>query len=157
MWVPTVEMIHEFRRRTIPRMRRVVMGLPEASALMKSIAWWRVGLLFSNARNSDANYARAVYNETEKDWRRCTIPNEFMLALCDGNIHPCNVVEYTHEPVVGNFLETGDLEAIWKGEAWERFRKERHHWCSRCPMTYHNWIPLNLTLGRTANLLRRRL
>lgn len=156
-WVPTVEMIQRFRRETVPEMRRVVRALRGPSPLMKSVAWWRLGTLFSKRRNSDANYARCIYNETEADCRRCNIPNEFLLALPDGNIHPCNVVEYTHEPVVGNFREQPDLAAIWQGEAWTRFREARHHWCRRCPMTHHNWVPLNLTLGRTANLLSRRM
>jgi radical SAM protein with 4Fe4S-binding SPASM domain len=155
--VPTVDMIARFRAETVGRLRQAVRALPEASPLMKAIAWWRLGLLFSNARNSDANYARCIYNETDQDCRRCGIPNEFMLVLPDGNVHPCNVVEYTHEPVVGNFRETGDLQNIWLGEAWQRFRTERHDWCRRCPMTYHNWVPLNLTLGRAARLLKNRV
>lgn len=155
--VPSVEMLARFRRHTVPEMRRVALALPGASPLMKGLAWWRLGLLFDSRRNPDANYARCVYHETESEWRRCNIPNEFMLVLPDGNVHPCNVVEYTHEPVVGNFRETGDLAGIWRGEAWERFRQDRHHWCRRCPMTFHNWVPLNVTLERTARLLRGRL
>ncbi len=156
-YVPTVDMISEFRAKTVPRMREVVTHMKGANPLMRSVAWWRLGTLFNNSRNSDANYARCIYNETESDYQRCNIPNEFMLVLPDGAVHPCNVVEYTHEPVVGNFRETLNLQDIWDGDAWNKFRQERHHWCRRCPMTYHNWIPLNLNFTRLGKLLKGRL
>lgn len=156
-YTPSVDMLRRFRAETVPRLRRVVTGLPEAHPVMKGVAWWRLGTLYDPRRNDLENYARCVYNPTEADWRRCGIPEEFMLVLPDGAVHPCNVVEYVHEPVVGNFRETGDLPAIWDGEPWRRFRRERHSHCRQCPMTYHNWIPLNLTFGRLARLLRGRL
>ena len=156
--VPTVEMLQRFRTETIPGIRRAVLSLPEVHPVLRGVAWWRAGRLFDNRRNADTNYAGCVYNETQADFARCNIPNEFMLVLPDGNVHPCNAVEYTHEPVVGNFLQSGlSLKAIWEGDAWQRFRRERHHWCRRCPMTYHNWIPLNATVGRLGRLLRGRL
>lgn len=156
-FVPTVEMISEFRDRTIPKMRKVVTGMRGANPVMQGVAWWRLGTLFSNSRNSDANYARCIYNETEADCERCNIPNEFMLVLPDGAVHPCNVVEYTHEPVVGNFRESLDLRSIWEGDSFQQFRNDRTHWCRRCPMTYHNWIPLNLNVARLTKLLKGRI
>ncbi len=155
---PTVQMLRRFRASTLDQMRRAVSRLPDSSPVMQAVARWRLGGLFDPRRNAHERYARAEYHATASSWRQCKIPREFMLVLPDGDVHPCNVVEYTHEPVVGNFLTGGlDLASIWEGAPWRRFRRTRHHWCGRCPMTHHSWVPLNLTVGRLARFLRGRL
>jgi radical SAM protein with 4Fe4S-binding SPASM domain len=157
-FVPTVDMIRRFRAETVPQLRRSVLGLSLANPVMRAVAAVQVSRLFSQKRNSDENYAACIYQDGSSNSHRCTIPDEFMLVLPDGNVHPCNVVEYSHEPVVGNLLqEGGNLEQIWEGDRWNRFRRERHDWCRRCPMTCHTWVPLNLTFRRLGRLLARRV
>jgi sulfatase maturation enzyme AslB (radical SAM superfamily) len=61
--------------------------------------------------------------------------------LADGQVHPCNGVEYCHKPVMGNTHE-GRLVDLWTGPTWEQFRVERMEWCHRCPMNLHFRIPI---------------
>ncbi len=153
---PSVEMLERFRAETIPAMQDIAASAI-GNPLTRRVARWSLGKLFDPERTSLENYARGVYNPTESDWRGCDIPDRFALALPDGAIHPCNVVEYTHEPVVGNFRDGGDLSVIWGSEVWKQFRSERHEWCVRCPMNHHQWVPLNVTLSKTARYLRTKI
>ena len=157
-FVPTVDMIRRFRAETIPQLRRCVLSLSQANPVMRAVAAVQVSRLFSKGRNSDENYAACIYRDGRSNSCRCTIPDEFVLVLPDGNVHPCNVVEYSHEPVVGNLLQEGQsLKQIWEGDRWNRFRRERHDWCRRCPMSYHTSVPLNLTFRRLGRLLAPRV
>lgn len=76
-----------------------------------------------------------VYRKTT---RYCRIPREQALILANGDIHPCNVVEYSHKPIVGNLFRN-NLKEIWYGEKWMDFRrdyfnKEKINYCKLCPM-----------------------
>ena len=136
----------------------MVGRLPHANPGFQAVARWRLGGLFDPRRNELHRYAGGLYHTPASARRCCSIPHRFMLVLPDGDVHPCNIVEYTHEPVVGNVLSgSGDLASIWSGAPWQRFRAERHHWCVRCPMTHHRPIPLNLTAGPLARFLRAHL
>ena len=151
---PTVEQIARFRSELVPQMLEQTSALHPA---VRTVARLRLARQFSNAQVSDVEYAAGIYKPTVAAQRACRIPDQFMLVLPDGDVHPCNLVEYAHEPVVGNFRETPDLRAIWEGEAWQRFRRERHWRCRQCPMGQHNWIPLHITPRRAYPFLRRQI
>jgi radical SAM protein with 4Fe4S-binding SPASM domain len=150
-YTPTVDQIAEFRRDLVPQM---IAGTRLLHPLVRPVARWRLGMQFSNARLSDEEYAAGIYKPDAAMQRACRIPNRFILVLPDGDVHPCNLVEYDHEPVMGNFKAKADLRAIWEGDRWREFRREHHHRCQQCPMGLHNWVPLHITPMRAYPFLR---
>jgi len=148
---PTVEQVARFRDEQLPQM---LAGTRSLHPLVRPVARCRIMNQFSNRRVSDEQYAAGVYKPTRAMQRACRIPDRFILVLPDGDVHPCNLVEYDHEPVMGNFRETADLRAIWEGKVWTRFRREHHRRCGQCPMGQHNWIPLNVNVQRALPYLR---
>jgi MoaA/NifB/PqqE/SkfB family radical SAM enzyme len=62
---------------------------------------------------------------------KCTIPGYFALILPNGDVHPCNIVEYAHEPVMGN-VHHESLGEIWDGQKYRLFRAELHNGCKNC-------------------------
>ena len=156
--VPNVALIEQFRRQVLPRLRRHILAQRGANPFMRVVGLWQAGRLFGRAGTTISDYAAGIYQPDLEAARHCSIPEEFLLLLADGDVHPCNMVEYSHDAVVGNVLDNGlDLRSVWEGPSWEQFRKDRHPRCRQCPMTQHVWVPLQLTFGRARAFLRGRL
>lgn len=89
---------------------------------------------------SAADYAAGRYwPDLAEIHQRCDKPLMFALIYANGDVLPCNAVEYTHSPVVGNVLRDR-LPAIWQGDAWNRFRQERMPFCGSCPIKRHTGV-----------------
>jgi len=90
--------------------------------------------VFSEKITSLDNWANGIY------WSRqqgCShVQRGFALILANGDVHPCNIVEYKHEPVLGNVF-TNSFEEIWRSQKARDFRKELHESCALCPMNLH--------------------
>ncbi len=82
------------------------------------------------------------------------MPQKFALVLANGDVHPCNIVEYLHEPVMGNLFENMPLE-IWHSEKWEKLRRDLLPECALCRISLHTIIPLRPAALR--NNTRKRL
>lgn len=65
----------------------------------------------------------------------CDVPRRFALIYPDGSVLPCNAVEYTHTPIVGN-VRNSSLAAIWNGEAFSSFRADSYAFCRNCPLPH---------------------
>ena len=92
------------------------------------------------------DYAGGIYRPPEKNHPFCNIPRRQAEILANGDIHPCNIVEYSHTPVVGNLFEN-TLGEIWRGEKREHFREHFFRgtpvdYCTLCPMYLYTEIPL---------------
>ncbi|MCK5879489.1 MAG: SPASM domain-containing protein [Holophagae bacterium] len=72
---------------------------------------------------------------------RCKRPSRFCIILANGDIHPCNAIEYYHKPVVGNLKEKS-LREWWTDPRWENIRETGTGWCQICPMKHHREIRL---------------
>lgn len=77
-------------------------------------------------------FANGIYNNSP-DKHYCDVPYFFILVLPNGDVHPCNIVEYVHEPVVGN-LNKNTLSEIWNGKQYFNFRAKKHNSCNLCPI-----------------------
>jgi len=130
-----VDEIEYFRRHVIPDVLEVCKGL---SPPMRKVAAARFERIFSEGILSSSNWAQGIYRPRR---RSCTVPHKEALVLANGDVHPCNIVEYVHEPIMGNLFEQS-LTAIWQGPAWRRFRKSLHQYCPLCPMQHHQFVPL---------------
>lgn len=65
----------------------------------------------------------------------CEVPRRFVLIYPDGSVLPCNAVEYTHSPIVGNVRDSS-LAAIWNGEEFSAFRAASYAFCRSCPLPH---------------------
>jgi radical SAM protein with 4Fe4S-binding SPASM domain len=97
----------------------------------------RLNHLFSSRRQSLGDWAAGLYHQEQP---ACSIPSHMALILANGDVHPCNVVEYSHEPVVGNLFESS-LTDIWQNSLWKTFREHGTSQCRSCPMLLQNFIP----------------
>jgi radical SAM protein with 4Fe4S-binding SPASM domain len=93
--------------------------------------------LFSSRRQPLEDWEIGLYH---REHPACAIPSHMALILANGDVHPCNIVEYTHEPVMGNLFESS-LQAIWQNPSWKAFRTHGHSQCRRCPMLLQTFIP----------------
>ena len=121
--------INELREQVVPRLLETIakLELPdrqEAEAAARG--------LYGDEAGKVEDLEQGVY------WRGkpCGKPKHFALALADGQVHPCNIVEYTHHPVMGNLFESS-LGEIFHSRAWKSFRRHRFDKCSLCPMNLH--------------------
>ena len=130
--------IAEFRREVLPQVRSFCLTLDPA---VRSEAVRVVESVYSEAINSHANFAKGIYRPSELNLPPCQRPKNFTILLANGDVHPCNMVEYSHEPVMGNLFDKS-LSEIWHGEKWNRFRESLFDYCRLCPINLYMAIPL---------------
>jgi|GEM_PF-653478 len=102
--------------------------------------------IYSPRINSSVNFAAGLYRPKESNPSPCQRPKDFTILLANGDVHPCNMVEYTHEPVMGNLFEKS-LPEIWRGDKWNRFREQLFDYCHKCPINLYMGIPLRPQAG----------
>lgn len=83
--------------------------------------------------NSYNNYSNGVYWPDDNIKRKCDIPNSFLIIEGDGNVLPCNAVEYNRNKVCGNLFET-DIKKLWTSDKITEFRDNKMDFCMECPM-----------------------
>lgn len=131
----TASQIEEFRKDILPRAIKVCRTL---DVYTREPAVSSVKSLFSPEILDADQWAGGIY---QSEYPRCSIPNQQALVLANGDVHPCNMVEYAHDPVMGN-LFSNSLKEVWHGDAWQEFRQNQHQNCKLCPMCRHVYIPL---------------
>lgn len=129
--------IRSFRANVIPDCLTVVSRLP-LGAQEKSKAMDDVRQIFSDNLSVE-QWASSTYRPNEKE--KCTRPNWFSIVLANGDVHPCNMVEYTHAPVMGN-LRSSSLKDVWNDSPFVLFRERLFDSCKRCPINLYTVIPL---------------
>lgn len=97
--------------------------------------------LFSEDILTRSEWACGNYRPKYRSLPRCRRPTEFAIVLANGDVHPCNMVEYTHEPVMGNVF-TQCLTEIWNSKKWNDFRITLFEGCSFCPINLYTGITL---------------
>lgn len=130
-----VEEIAHFRRQVLPNVLKVCRGLPTP---MRNVAAAKLAKLFSEEILSSANWAEGIYRPRSKP---CTVLRKQALVLANGDVHPCNIVEYVHEPIMGNLFQQS-LGALWRGADWGQVRESLHRYCPLCPMQHHQFVHL---------------
>lgn len=134
--LPTEQQILNFRENVITRIYQVIKKY--CSNYQDSIS--KVNTIFSDDKEAIRSFANGDYAKVKK--MICRIPYNFAMILANGEVLPCNGVEYSHEPVVGN-VKTQSLQEVFFSKQWNDYRKYRHMWCAKCPMGLHTVISLN--------------
>lgn len=91
-----------------------------------------------------ADYSKGIYWDSASQVKiQCDKPDTFLLIYPNGDVLPCNGIEYAHEPIVGNVLKES-LSEIWQGCTIEKFREDRIPYCLNCPMKRHTGIGVQI-------------
>lgn len=139
--VPTNEDILFFENNTKIKIKTILkdLNLSNLDDLISSI-----DCLFEEVKGRE--YSKSVYGSREIGLRKCLRPFYFALILQNGDVAPCNLIEYTHKPIAGNVFEQS-LKEIWESSpSLLRFRQKRFNDCKYCPMLIHQ--KLNYYEGR---------
>ena len=131
----TKEEIKEFRSKVIPRVVSYCRRFLDPR--IKNRAINVIQSLYSKAAGNENDLSRGVY------WLRnhCNIPKTAGLVMANGDIHPCNIVEYTHKPIMGNLFQK-NFKEIWHSKRWNTYRKTLNTFCRFCPVNIYNAVPL---------------
>lgn len=97
--------------------------------------------LFENNENNKIYSQGKYWKNMSQVLSNCTRPNMFMLIYPNGNVLPCNGVEYSHVPIVGNVLRQ-NLQDIFYGNGYNDFRNKRVEYCINCPVKCHTGIAI---------------
>jgi len=97
--------------------------------------------IYSEDIASISEFAQGIYRPKDRGHLCCHIPKQQALILANGDIHPCNMVEYAHGPVVGNLFKN-TLSEIWHGKSWNSFRQKSFDFCPLCPVAFHPYFAI---------------
>ncbi|MCX6304046.1 MAG: radical SAM protein [Bacteroidetes bacterium] len=69
----------------------------------------------------------------------CKRPSEALLILCNGDVLPCNMIEYTNQRIAGN-IKDSTLTEIWTGTKLNLFRDTNFPICRMCSLPLYTKI-----------------
>jgi MoaA/NifB/PqqE/SkfB family radical SAM enzyme len=134
---PAEAEINDFINIMVPRSKEILKKiLADKPKLLKSSLDAMDGL-FRFDDVSAAQIAKGTYNLPTL--AGCGRNHSMAMLLNNGEIHPCNAVEYFAKPVVGDLNKVSLTEA-WDSELWDRVKKNGPGWCTVCPMNRHTFI-----------------
>lgn len=143
LFLLSVKEIEEFRSTVVPKALSVIRKIPFKSSQLRDEAAKVLVSIFDNRLSSDDNYQKGVFWKDEKIKRHCTIPSSFFILQGDGAILPCNPVEYTRSPIMGNYFENS-LTDLWNSRKWEEFRNNKMSYCRKCAMNHSSTIAFRI-------------
>jgi radical SAM protein with 4Fe4S-binding SPASM domain len=129
--------IAEFKSQVVPRALAVIRAA-RTDRRSQWLARAALGSLYAGNARREKELALGIYRKP----RPCAIPSFLSIVLANGDVHPCNMVEYTHQPVIGNLRERR-LPELWRSEAWRDFRRRGFALCRYCPMADQVVIPIS--------------
>lgn len=101
--------------------------------------------IFSENTLSISEWVNGIYQPKNKIISPCQRPKDFTILLANGDVHPCNMIEYTHDPVMGNLFKKS-LTEIWNSEKWNSFREHLFDKCELCPINIYMHVALRQDL-----------
>jgi len=130
--------IRHFRKYVIPKVMEFTDRLSSGA---RKHARRTLHEMFSEDILTISEWASGYYRPRHKNLPPCRRPMEFAIILANGDVHPCNMVEYTHEPVMGN-VYVHSLTEVWNSEKWNTFRVNLFDGCTSCPINLYMGISL---------------
>ena len=108
---------------------------------IRRMAITKIDSLYSKKLRSIAQWEKGEYQSFANGSSKCKTSQSFAMILANGDILPCQIVEYTHQPIMGN-VKRKKLSEIWRNKKWALYRKRGHEKCSLCPIHLHISLPL---------------
>lgn len=131
--------IKEFREEVAPKCITLINANYQ-NIKSKQKARAALNNIFSNDISVE-EWTSGIYRPERKILSKCSRPQWFSIILANGDVHPCNAIEYTHEPIMGNVLNNS-LINIWQGKKFNDFRDHLFDYCAYCPINLYTIIPL---------------
>jgi MoaA/NifB/PqqE/SkfB family radical SAM enzyme len=152
----SVEQIKEYSKDVLPGLIDLISSSGSIPDPNKPVIIEGLSTLFPSDDLEIEMYSQGRYGKYSGKSKNsdCLIPYYYSLILEDGSVLPCNAVEYTHDPKVGNILED-DFNKIWHSKAFNDFRKKRMEWCAVCPMMAHRIVPLTKLTNRSSDIFKQ--
>jgi len=135
---PNKKTIEFFINNIVPRASDILRTKQVGIELMENLSKLDTAYCFEGISIEDA--AMGIYN---KNLAGCGRNNSMAIVLENGDIHPCNAVEYFHEPIVGNINNQSLLKAWLTSSKWAVVKKTGMSWCQKCPMNRHFFLKFN--------------
>lgn len=133
---PSSEEISNFVLNMIPKCKDILTQIFRGKQHILKENFTNLEGLYNFEGISYQEMSRGIYNKRLKG---CGRNSTMALILANGEIHPCNAVEYFHKPVVGH-LAKESLTHAWQSAKWQEIRKSGIEWCRCCPMNRHTFI-----------------
>ncbi|MEI6498440.1 MAG: radical SAM protein [bacterium] len=134
---PSESKINDFIDIMIPKSKEILKKALIDKPILLKLSLDAMDGLFRFGDVSVAQIAKGIYNPPTL--AGCGRNYSMAILLNNGEIHPCNAVEYFSEPVMGDLNKTSFTEA-WDSELWHRVKKNGTGWCTVCPMNRHTFI-----------------
>ncbi len=134
---PTPSDIESFLDSVVPRCRDAVCRTFAREEGLRARALQTIERLFRLEQVTPEQLSRGFYGP--QGGHGCGVPRSMVIVLGNGDVHPCNAVEYFHKPVVGNVLRN-TLTDIWRSEERKLIGDRGSGWCHRCPIRHHSEI-----------------
>lgn len=80
-------------------------------------------------------------NEYRTEAEDCCVPSNFCIILANGDIHQCNIIEYSHEPIIGNIRDIS-LYDICNSNKFDDYNTNRSKYCNQCPIKMERTLVL---------------
>lgn len=89
-----------------------------------------------NYRDKIRNLLQILLKDNYKDISNlnCDIPGNFCIILPNGDLHPCNIHEYSHEPIINLFDYNLDFNKAMTSDFINNFKVNKSKYCDRCQM-----------------------
>lgn len=141
MFLLNAQELAEFRKSVRPNLVEQINSLSFENNGLRELSLTQINSLFSNRLASDEQYQEGIYWKDDAIKGHCTIPSSFMIIEGDGTVLPCNPVEYTRSPIMGNVQRT-PVKDIWTASIWKDFRRTKFDYCTQCAMNQSITLPL---------------
>ncbi|OGG87533.1 hypothetical protein A3B87_02845 [Candidatus Kuenenbacteria bacterium RIFCSPHIGHO2_02_FULL_39_13] len=133
---PSSEEISDFVLNMIPKCKDILTEIFKGKQHILKENFTNLEGLYNFKGISYQEMSHGIYN---KGLKGCGRNSTMALILANGEIHPCNAVEYFHKPIVGH-LTKESLTHAWQSAKWQEIRKSGIEWCHYCPMNRHTFI-----------------
>lgn len=134
---PTMNEISDFVSNMIPKCKSILSNILEKYSRSLNSSLKNLDGLFKFDGVSYKDIANGFYNKP--GFRSCGRNHSMALILANGEVHPCNAVEYFHGPIVGNLM-TETLSNAWQSPSWQYVQMYGMDICHYCPMNQHTYV-----------------
>jgi len=143
---PDGEDVETLRSTVIPEVVSRLARFKFKNPILKRAAMKVVSRLYGGSPETRRRMSRGAYRRVNGPVN-CREPNGFAMVLAEGSVLPCNMVEYTDGPILGNVFEE-KLGSIMRSDAWKNFARTGYEYCVQCPLELHFHIPLSISLRK---------
>jgi MoaA/NifB/PqqE/SkfB family radical SAM enzyme len=151
LYMPSVKQILDIRKNIMPMALNRIKKHKFKSLILKYAAIKLLKKLYRGNTKRIELLSQGIYINRKGSFA-CRTPKGFVMILSDGSVLPCNMVEYTDGPILGNIKEN-NLKEVLESPEWKDFASKGYEFCRYCPTHLHFHIPISTTINKILPLL----